>query len=119
MGEFSELFETTVSVFESLDIVFSNAGIMNDRFWELQVDVKLVSQITIYTYIYISSHIILSFVFCLHALILFTYTYFCACYVYCNSNYRSAVVRESYALCLISCHVIADFMNQLSVHIAL
>jgi NAD(P)-dependent dehydrogenase (short-subunit alcohol dehydrogenase family) len=73
-----------MSVFGSLDIVISNAGIMNDRFWELEVDVNLVSQIImymyiIYTYIYIQIHMILSFVFCLHALILFTlYLFLCS-----------------------------------------
>jgi NAD(P)-dependent dehydrogenase (short-subunit alcohol dehydrogenase family) len=48
MGLFSESFQSTVSVFGSLDIVICNAGVMNDRLWELEVDVNLVSQIIIY-----------------------------------------------------------------------
>lgn len=47
MELFSESFQTTVSVFGSLDIVINNAGIMNDRFWELEVDINLVSRIII------------------------------------------------------------------------
>jgi 15-hydroxyprostaglandin dehydrogenase (NAD) len=47
MGLFSESFKTTVSVFGSLNIVVNNAGIMNDRFWELEVDINLVSRILI------------------------------------------------------------------------
>lgn len=39
----AESFQTTVSVFGNLDIVINNAGIMNDRFWELEVDINLVS----------------------------------------------------------------------------
>jgi NAD(P)-dependent dehydrogenase (short-subunit alcohol dehydrogenase family) len=96
VGVFSELFETTVSVFGSLDIVFSNAGFMNDRFWELEVDVNLVSQITIY--IHINSYDIR---FCL-MFICFNIAYIILnsvqCCMYCNSNYRSAAVREAYAV---------------------
>lgn len=33
----------TMEVFHRLDIVINNAGVMNDRFWELEVDVNLVS----------------------------------------------------------------------------
>lgn len=33
----------TMKVFNRLDIVINNAGVMNDRFWELEVDVNLVS----------------------------------------------------------------------------
>lgn len=33
----------TMEVFNRLDIVINNAGVMNDRFWELEVDVNLVS----------------------------------------------------------------------------
>jgi 15-hydroxyprostaglandin dehydrogenase (NAD) len=40
---FSEAFEMTMKVFNRLDIVINNAGVMNDRFWELEVDVNLVS----------------------------------------------------------------------------
>lgn len=39
--QYEESFQTTVSVFGSIDIVISNAGIMNDRFWELEVDINL------------------------------------------------------------------------------
>lgn len=39
---FSEAFEMTIKVFNRLDIVINNAGVMNDRFWELEVDVNLV-----------------------------------------------------------------------------
>lgn len=45
---FAESFQTTVSVFGNLDIVINNAGIMNDRFWELEVDINLVSTKIIY-----------------------------------------------------------------------
>lgn len=38
-----ESFRTTISTFGHLDIVINNAGIMNDRFWELEVDINLVS----------------------------------------------------------------------------
>lgn len=34
----------TIKVFNRLDIVINNAGVMNDRFWELEVDVNLVSE---------------------------------------------------------------------------
>ena len=40
---FVESFQTTMDIFGSLDIVINNAGIMNDRFWELEVDVNLVN----------------------------------------------------------------------------
>lgn len=33
----------TIKVFNRLDIVINNAGVMNDRFWELEVDVNLVN----------------------------------------------------------------------------
>ena len=46
---FSAAFQTTVYVFGGLDIVVNNAGIFNDRFWELEVDVNRVS---IYNFIY-------------------------------------------------------------------
>ncbi|KAK7790305.1 hypothetical protein R5R35_007895 [Gryllus longicercus] len=39
--QYEESFQTTVSVFGGLDVVINNAGIMNDRFWELEVDVNL------------------------------------------------------------------------------
>ncbi|KAK9502406.1 hypothetical protein O3M35_011188 [Rhynocoris fuscipes] len=39
--QFEAAFQTTVSVFGGLDIVVNNAGIFNDRFWELEVDVNL------------------------------------------------------------------------------
>ncbi|GFG38056.1 hypothetical protein Cfor_10639 [Coptotermes formosanus] len=39
--QYEESFQTTVSVFGNLDIVINNAGIMNDRFWELEVDINL------------------------------------------------------------------------------
>lgn len=41
--QFEESFETVVETFGSVDIVINNAGIMNDRLWELEVDVNLVS----------------------------------------------------------------------------
>ncbi|XP_075225631.1 15-hydroxyprostaglandin dehydrogenase [NAD(+)]-like [Lycorma delicatula] len=39
--QFEESFQKTVSAFGGLDIVINNAGIFNDRFWELEVDVNL------------------------------------------------------------------------------
>lgn len=39
----AEAFETTISEFDKIDIVVNNAEIMNDKFWELEVDVNLVS----------------------------------------------------------------------------
>lgn len=39
--QFEESFRTTISTFGRLDIVINNAGIMNDRFWELEVDINL------------------------------------------------------------------------------
>uniref|UniRef100_A0A1B6E1S2 15-hydroxyprostaglandin dehydrogenase [NAD(+)] n=1 Tax=Clastoptera arizonana TaxID=38151 RepID=A0A1B6E1S2_9HEMI len=42
-NQFEESFEKTLAAFGNLDIVINNAGIFNDRFWELEVDVNLVS----------------------------------------------------------------------------
>ncbi|XP_012251197.2 15-hydroxyprostaglandin dehydrogenase [NAD(+)]-like isoform X1 [Athalia rosae] len=39
--QFEESFRTTIATFGRLDIVINNAGIMNDRFWELEVDINL------------------------------------------------------------------------------
>ncbi|XP_026317006.1 15-hydroxyprostaglandin dehydrogenase [NAD(+)]-like [Hyposmocoma kahamanoa] len=39
--QYEEAFEMTLKVFKRLDIVINNAGVMNDRFWELEVDVNL------------------------------------------------------------------------------
>ncbi|XP_067003612.1 15-hydroxyprostaglandin dehydrogenase [NAD(+)] [Anabrus simplex] len=39
--QYEESFQNTVSAFGGLDIVINNAGIMNDRFWELEVDINL------------------------------------------------------------------------------
>lgn len=39
--QYEESFQTTISEFGNIDIVINNAGIMNDRFWELEVDVNL------------------------------------------------------------------------------
>jgi len=39
---FSESFEKTIATLQGLDIVVNNAGILNDRLWELEVDVNLV-----------------------------------------------------------------------------
>lgn len=39
--QYEEAFQTTVTEFESIDIVVNNAEIMNDKFWELEVDVNL------------------------------------------------------------------------------
>lgn len=43
--QYEEAFQTTISEFDRLDIVVNNAEIMNDKFWELEVDVNLVRQI--------------------------------------------------------------------------
>lgn len=40
--QFEEAFQTTINQFDGLDIVVNNAEIMNDKFWELEVDVNLV-----------------------------------------------------------------------------
>lgn len=40
--QFEEAFQTTVSEFDRIDVVVNNAEIMNDKFWELEVDVNLV-----------------------------------------------------------------------------
>ena len=37
-----EAFQYTKAHFNGLDIVINNAEIMNDKFWELEVDVNLV-----------------------------------------------------------------------------
>jgi len=42
--QFTESFQTTIAEFGHIDIVINNAGIMNDRFWELEVDINLVSK---------------------------------------------------------------------------
>ncbi|EJY57503.1 AAEL017418-PA [Aedes aegypti] len=39
--QFEEAFQYTKSVFHDIDIVINNAEIMNDKFWELEVDVNL------------------------------------------------------------------------------
>lgn len=40
--QYEEAFQSTISEFDRLDIVINNAEIMNDKFWELEVDVNLV-----------------------------------------------------------------------------
>lgn len=40
--QFEESFQTTIAAFGGLDIVINNSEIMNDKFWELEVDVNLV-----------------------------------------------------------------------------
>ncbi|XP_058792770.1 15-hydroxyprostaglandin dehydrogenase [NAD(+)]-like [Phymastichus coffea] len=40
-NQFEEAFKTTIATFGHIDIVINNAGIMNDRFWELEVDINL------------------------------------------------------------------------------
>lgn len=40
--QFQEAFQTTLTELDSIDIVINNAEIMNDKFWELEVDVNLV-----------------------------------------------------------------------------
>ncbi|XP_012532163.2 uncharacterized protein LOC105834316 [Monomorium pharaonis] len=39
--QFEESFQTTITEFGHIDIVINNAGILNDRFWELEVDINL------------------------------------------------------------------------------
>ncbi|KAK2586941.1 hypothetical protein KPH14_009869 [Odynerus spinipes] len=39
--QFEASFQTTIAAFGQIDIVINNAGIMNDRFWELEVDINL------------------------------------------------------------------------------
>ncbi|GLV42279.1 Photoreceptor dehydrogenase [Carabus blaptoides fortunei] len=39
--QFEEAFQITISTFGGVDCVINNAGVMNDRFWELEVDVNL------------------------------------------------------------------------------
>ncbi|KAI5719295.1 hypothetical protein M8J76_008195 [Diaphorina citri] len=39
--QFEEAFQITLQKLGGLDIVINNAGIFNDRFWELEVDVNL------------------------------------------------------------------------------
>lgn len=39
--QYEEAFQSTISEFSGLDIVVNNAEIMNDKFWELEVDVNL------------------------------------------------------------------------------
>ncbi|XP_060818997.1 15-hydroxyprostaglandin dehydrogenase [NAD(+)]-like [Bombus pascuorum] len=40
-SQFEESFQTTFATFGHIDIVVNNAGIMNDRFWELEVDINV------------------------------------------------------------------------------
>lgn len=42
--QYEEAFQSTLAEFDGLDIVVNNAEIMNDKFWELEVDVNLVSR---------------------------------------------------------------------------
>lgn len=44
-----EAFQTTISQLGGVDIVINNASVMNDRLWELEVDVNLVNSIKINT----------------------------------------------------------------------
>ncbi|XP_014232807.1 15-hydroxyprostaglandin dehydrogenase [NAD(+)]-like [Trichogramma pretiosum] len=39
--QFEDAFKTTIAHFGHIDIVINNAGIMNDRLWELEVDINL------------------------------------------------------------------------------
>lgn len=39
--QFEEAFQTTISKLGGVDIVINNASVMNDRLWELEVDVNL------------------------------------------------------------------------------
>lgn len=45
----AEAFETTISEFDNIDIVVNNAEIMNDKFWELEVDVNLVGGLQMFS----------------------------------------------------------------------
>lgn len=38
-----DAFRKTIAAFGGLDIAVNNAGVFNDRFWEFEVDVNLVS----------------------------------------------------------------------------
>lgn len=40
--QFEEAFQATISKLGGVDIVVNNASVMNDRLWELEVDVNLV-----------------------------------------------------------------------------
>ena len=42
--QFEEAFNTIMETFGGLDIVINNAGVLNDRLWELEVDVNLVKR---------------------------------------------------------------------------
>ncbi|XP_033320904.1 15-hydroxyprostaglandin dehydrogenase [NAD(+)] [Megalopta genalis] len=39
--QFEDAFQKTTATFGHIDIVVNNAGIMNDRFWELEVDINV------------------------------------------------------------------------------
>ncbi|CAH0381508.1 unnamed protein product [Bemisia tabaci] len=56
--QIEESFQTTVSAYGGIDIVINNAGIFNDRFWELEVDVNLNGVIrgTLLALRYMSKH---------------------------------------------------------------
>lgn len=41
---FPEAFQATISKLGGVDIVVNSASVMNDRLWELEVDVNLVSR---------------------------------------------------------------------------
>ncbi|KZC09506.1 PREDICTED: 15-hydroxyprostaglandin dehydrogenase [NAD(+)]-like [Dufourea novaeangliae] len=40
-SQFEDAFQKTIATFGHIDIVINNAGIMNDRFWELEVDINV------------------------------------------------------------------------------
>ncbi|GAB0096074.1 Alcohol dehydrogenase [Sergentomyia squamirostris] len=40
-SQYEEAFQTTLTEFDTIDIVINNAEIWNDKFWELEVDVNL------------------------------------------------------------------------------
>ncbi|KAF5305617.1 hypothetical protein FQR65_LT07698 [Abscondita terminalis] len=43
--QFEEAFHTTISKLGGIDVVINNASVMNDRLWELEVDVNLIGTI--------------------------------------------------------------------------
>lgn len=50
--QYEEAFQTTIAEFDGLDVVINNAEIMNDKFWELEVDVNLVNVTMILSNLY-------------------------------------------------------------------
>lgn len=47
---FSDAFKNTIDTFKHVDILINNAGILNDKIWEKEIAINVVSTISEYQY---------------------------------------------------------------------